>query len=291
MKYINPLSSLEKETLGYMYRYHPKPRVRMRSHSILLSGSGYSIAEIVKLYGVDRRSVSSCIDRWEQGGLAGLYDQPRSGRRSTFSETEQSRVVFHLNSHPQQIKKVINEMQKETGKTVSPKTIRRIAKKARYKWKRMKRGTAKSPNPLRYERCQKSIQHFQKQEDEGNIDLRYFDASGFSLYPCVPYAWQPIGENILIPASKSKRINVLAFMNRNNDLFPFIVDGAVNSAVVIACFDSFVETIKKKTVVFMDNAPIHKSKEFIQNIRRWVEKGLIIKFLPTYSPLDFCMCI
>ena len=46
------------------------------------------------------------------------------------------------------------------------------------------------------------------------IDLCYFDESGFTLEPCVPYAWQPI-ETIEIPSSKSKCFNVLGFVNRD----------------------------------------------------------------------------
>lgn len=34
----------------------------------------------------------------------------------------------------------------------------------------------------------------------------------------------------------------------------------------------------------MDNAPIHKSKEFIQQVKLWQQQGLYIYFLPRYSP-------
>ena len=53
------------------------------------------------------------------------------------------------------------------------------------------------------------------QADRGEIDFYYFDESGFTLEPCVPYAWQPVGEHIEIPSSKSKRLNVLGFIDRS----------------------------------------------------------------------------
>ncbi len=34
----------------------------------------------------------------------------------------------------------------------------------------------------------------------------------------------------------------------------------------------------------LDNAPIHKSHEFMQAIKRWEQQDLYIFFLPTYSP-------
>ena len=89
----------------------------------------------------------------------------------------------------------------------------------------------------------------QKQEDQGKIDLYYFDESGFTLDPYIPYAWQEPGTVIEIPVRKCGRINVLGFMNRKNDLHPFIFEQSVHTSVVIACFEEFSKTLKKKTVV------------------------------------------
>ncbi len=76
----------------------------------------------------------------------------------------------------------------------------------------------------------------------------------------------------------------MGFINRNNQLESFIVKGSINSDVVIACFDSFSETITNKTIVIIDNASIHTSKAFNENINKWEEKGLFVKRLPPYSP-------
>ncbi|MBT7191120.1 MAG: hypothetical protein HN916_13110 [Anaerolineae bacterium] len=43
-------------------------------------------------------------------------------------------------------------------------------------------------------------------------------------------------------------------------------------------------TIKKKTVVIIDNASVHTSALFKQNIKKWEKRGLFLKYLPTYSP-------
>src|SRR2546422_9620780 len=59
---------------------------------------------------------------------------------------------------------------------------------------------------------------------------------------------------------------------------------STHSGVVIACFDVFCQTIKKKTVVVIDNASIHTSEAFEDRLPSWKKKGLIIKYLPPYSP-------
>ena len=70
----------------------------------------------------------------------------------------------------------------------------------------------------------------------------------------IPYAWQEPDTVIEIPARKCGRMNVLGFMNRKNDLHPFIFEQSVHTGVVIACFEAFSKTLKKKTVVVMDLA-------------------------------------
>src|SRR5215831_6502521 len=107
--------------------------------------------------------------------------------------------------------------------------------------------------------------------------------AGFTLDPSIPYAWQEPGTVIDIPAQKYGRMNVLGFMNRKNDLHPFIFEQSVHTGVVIACFEEFSKTLKK-TVVVIDNASVHTSEEFEECLPRWKKKGLIIKYLSTYSP-------
>ena len=54
--------------------------------------------------------------------------------------------------------------------------------------------------------------------------------------------------------------------------------------MVVECFEQFSQQLKKKAYVFLDNASINKSREFIRHMPKWVKRGLIIKYLPPYSP-------
>ena len=139
-------------------------------------------------------------------------------------------------------------------------------------------------DPAAFERCKRELEALKKQEDKGTLNLYYFDEAGFALTPTVPYAWQPTHQIIEIPASKSGQINVLGFMNRNNDLHPYLFDQSVHTGVVIGCFDDFCQTITQKTVVVVDNAPVHRSDEFEDRLPYWKKQGLTIKFLSSYSP-------
>jgi transposase len=59
---------------------------------------------------------------------------------------------------------------------------------------------------------------------------------------------------------------------------------SIHTGGVIACFDAFCQTIKKKTVVVIANASIHRSEAFEDHIPSWKKPGLIIKYLRPYSP-------
>ena len=79
---------------------------------------------------------------------------------------------------------------------------------------------------------------------------------------------------------------MLGFLNpTTNKLSSYMTTGGVNSDLLIACFDNFITKINgKKTVVILDNTPTHKSIKFKKRIEEWKNQGLIIYFIPPYSP-------
>lgn len=97
-------------------------------------------------------------------------------------------------------------------------------------------------NEEQFQNIKIEIETLRQDEKDGLIDLYYFDESGVSLVPDVPYAWQDKDAQICLPSSKSKRINILGFMNTNSELTPFVFESSVTSEVVIACFDSFAKS-------------------------------------------------
>jgi transposase len=121
-------------------------------------------------------------------------------------------------------------------------------------------------------------------EDNGYIDLYFGDESHFGLTPNVPYAWQTKENPILLPAAKGKFLNVVGLMSRKNDLFFEVNETTFNTDKFILFMDKFANLIVKKTVVILDNSPIHRSKKFMAKIREWKKKDLLIFFLPPYSP-------
>jgi len=190
----------------------------------------------------------------------------------------------YLKEEPRSLKTVVDRLAQKTQKRISISALKRLAKKAGLRWKRVRKSLKLARDPAAFERCKRELEALQKQEDQGQIDLYYFDEAGFSLDPTIPYAWQATHGLIALPAHLYGRVNVLGFMNRQNDLHPYLFDQSVHTGVVIGCFDDFCQTLTKKTVVVMDNASVHRSEEFEDCIPHWKKQGLIVKFLPAYSP-------
>ncbi|HZK68805.1 MAG TPA: IS630 family transposase [Paludibacter sp.] len=153
-----------------------------------------------------------------------------------------------------------------------------------YSWKRARLSLKRKRNKVEFELKKEQIESLKRLEDSGYLDLYFGDESHFGLTPNVPYAWQTKENPILLPAAKGKFLNVIGLMTRKNKLYFEVLETTYNTDKVISYMDRFVAQTVKKTVVILDNSPIHKSKKIMAKIEEWKEKDVLIFFLPPYSP-------
>lgn len=284
MLFIKPLTDVEIETLEHLHKYHPHHVPRMRAQIILLSHRGQSIAAIKIIYPLSRQTIANCLHAWENCGICGLFDKARSGRPRKLSAEQEADTIEMIKENPKSLKSVVAEIASKFDINIDVATLKRLCRRAGLSWKRIRKSLKSKRDPEKYEQSKKQLEGLIQQSKDGLIDVFYFDESGFTLEPCVPYAWQEIGETIEVPSSKSKRLNVLGFINRDSDFESFVFEGSVNTAVVVACIDQFAKTITKPTAIIIDNAPTHTSREFLSNIERWQEQGIMIVPISAYSP-------
>ena len=76
-------------------------------------------------------------------------------------------------------------LSQKTAKRLSISSLKRLAKKARLRWKRVRKSLKSLRDPAEFAQCQRDLEALQKQEDQGKIDLYYCDESGFTLDPLV----------------------------------------------------------------------------------------------------------
>ena len=153
-----------------------------------------------------------------------------------------------------------------------------------YSWKRARLSLKSFRSQQEFETKQQQIHDLQLLESSGYVDLYFADESHFGLTPNVPYAWQHKDDPILLPARKSTRLTVFALLKTNCKLVRYTTIGSMNSIKLIDCLDQFCKTITKRTIIVLDNAPIHRSKLFKAKMEQWKKLDLLIFFIPPYSP-------
>lgn len=120
--------------------------------------------------------------------------------------------------------------------------------------------------------------------EQGYIDLFYGDECGVSLVPCVPYGWQFKEEQVSLPSTSGKGVTCFALINRPSKCWFRTTDKMVNAATVVSWLDEFAQNLSRLTVVVLDNAPVHQSKEVRKRLAGWQKRGLFVFFLPPYCP-------
>lgn len=149
----------------------------------------------------------------------------------------------------------------------------------------MRRSTKSRRDEAAFRRGKKVIDNLWTLQSQHKFDLFFFDETGFSCQPSVPYGWQPKGETTEIPSQSSERLNTLGFWKADTqEVTAYTKVGSVNSGVVIECFDDFSQSLEQPSVVVLDQASTHTSHAFQARRKTWLERGLYLYFLPTYSP-------
>lgn len=209
MKYVKPLQESERITLEELLKNHSSSRARARAHAVLLSNRGFNLNEIARIFEIDRDTASRWLSDWEKNGIAGLHDDPRSGRPNKLTEEEILQLQSMINEEPRSIRQVAAKIKEKFNKEISIETIKRIAKKLNFVWKRIRKSLKAKRDEESFLQAKLEIKQLQESQKTGALNLYYFDASGLSLQPLVPYAWQLKGQHIEIVPSKSPRLNVV----------------------------------------------------------------------------------
>ena len=132
-----------------------------------------------------------------------------------------------------------------------------------HRWKRFRKILKKSPDLEEYSRKIKELADLFLLEAKVFLKIYFADESGFNLTPNVPYGWRKTGETVGIPSERSSKINVFGLMSRDNEPESYYSSGTFTSALVAAyCIDNFASTLKERSVIIIDNAPVHRANIF-----------------------------
>jgi len=101
-RFVRRLTLKEKQAIERLCRKRTRGAT-LRARIIQLSSRGVSIPEIVLRLGTTRQTVYFWLNRFEDYGLDGLEDRPRSGRPAVLTEAVCRRIVRLATSQPQDL--------------------------------------------------------------------------------------------------------------------------------------------------------------------------------------------
>lgn len=131
-RFVKSLTEAEKASLMSAYKYSDKAALRRRAHAILLSDQGHTFDQISEILHVYRDAVSFWIRKWEDTGLEGLRDKPRSGRTPQLDDNDLDKLQSLVGEHPGGTARTYQAlMQESIGKSIGLEVIRRALKKGR----------------------------------------------------------------------------------------------------------------------------------------------------------------
>lgn len=285
MRFIQPLPLDTIHLLERIYKHSHHHQTRQRAQCIVLSSRGYRVSQLVEIFQVHRVTVYRWFDAWEARRFVGLYDCPGKGAKRKLTPEQQEQIKAWGKQYPRQLSKIGALVKERFGKKVSKKTLARVLNALKMSWRRVRRRVKGKPDPQEYSQKQQELEQLRQQHERREIDLRYVDQSGFCLFPYLPYAWQEKGQTIELPSSHSKkRLNVVGFLNVENEFQAYTFECNIDSEIMIACIDEFCKQVTKRTVLVMDQASIHTSDAVTERIPDWKAQGVEIFHLPGYSP-------
>ena len=114
--------------------------------------------------------------------------------------------------------------------------------------------------------------------------MAYVDEAGFSQVHPNRSAWTRRGHRHLIEAKRGKRLNVLAALISNGELFSTKFWQATTAEIFSGFLCGLKNHVGKPLTVILDNASIHKAKSEKDIHRHLNKNGVTLYFLPPYSP-------
>jgi transposase len=215
--------------LQRLYRQSRHHQVRQRAHCILLSTQDYSIAQLMEIFSVSRKTLYNWFNNWETQGVLGLYNRPGQGRKRTVNADQIKQIRIWGHQQPRQLKQVVQKIHEEWGISTSTETVKRVLKAMRMSWHRFRRVVGGQPDAMEYEQKPAELEVLKPLEDQGELDLYDLDEVGFCLIPSVPYGWQMIGNTEEIESRRGARLNVVGLMPRANQLHSYVSTQSITS--------------------------------------------------------------
>jgi transposase len=262
-------------------------RVSERAHFVLLSDQGKSVPEIGALMGYSAQAVYPWLERYQQQGIAGLYDEPRSGRPPNAphlvaivqAQTGQPPWTFGYPESGWTVNGLLRHLRQRFRILISRSTLRRALPLADFVW-----GRPKLVLPARRDPDEAAkVTHLHAILADATAIILAEDECDMMLLPILRATWHRRAEQprVLTPGQNRKR-PVFGSVNLRTGAWHYRLTDRKRSVEFIAALTDLLTTYPKGRIyLLVDNGSIHTSKA----VQQWLNTHdrLQLVYLPSYA--------
>jgi transposase len=262
-------------------------RVAVRAHFVLLSSQKLSSPEIGALLSYHPATVRRWLKAYQDHQVAGLYDEPRSGRPP--KEKHLTAVVQAQASQPPPnfgylqacwtVALLVWHLCERFHIQVSKATLRLALKRAGFRWTRPKLAMPRKRDPKADEKRAKLAQALA----DPQATILAQDECDMHLLAVLRAMWQRVGQQREVPTpGKNRKRGVFGALNLRTGEWLYELTERKRGVEFIAFLASLLTAYPVGSVyVIVDNASIHTSKA----VHKWLaaHTRLQLLYLPTYS--------
>lgn len=259
-------------------------RERHRARTVLLLGTGLMVAEVSRKQGIAANTVTEQRTAWFERSFEGLKDRPRSGAPRKLAAEQTKQLGEWAREGASTAAELQSRLAGELNVSVSQGVVRSSLKLLGFVWKRTRHSLKKKRNEVDFRAAQVEIAGLVEQAVRGEIVLAYVDEAGFTHAQPNRSSWTPLGEVHSITAVRGPRLNVLAALMSDGQLFSHQQLQTTTAELFTEFLEEFLGFAGGPVTVILDNASIHKAKAFEERRAQLAQKGLTLYFLPPYSP-------
>lgn len=284
LRFVN-LQQSEKEKLLTMIRSSKiEYRYRLRAQIILLWAEGKTYEETQQQLSVSSRVVSKWRKRFQEKRLAGIKDQPRSGKPALYTEADKARVINKACSKPEGGYTIWSQRRIAEQVGMSQSKVQQILKEDKLKPHKVDYWCGKSPDP-EFEQKMLEVIGLYLNPPENALVLSVDEKTQMQALDRT----QP---ELPLRSGNAKRHTATY---KRNGTVSLIAALAVHSGEITANpikrnnAENFLKFLKKldrkyrnkKLHIILDNLSIHKNKE----VKQWLQgkRKIQLHFTPTYS--------
>jgi transposase len=290
---IGPLSDDQRQALERVRR-RAVGRVSQRAHMVLLSARGYTVEQLVEIFGVGEDVVRKWLRRYEREGPLGLDDQPRPGRPP--KERLARHIVDAQASNPPcnnglvqgswTVGLLATFLAARFRLVLSPASVRRYLHQAGWRWARPRLAPAThAPRGQRKEDPAATLKlALLAQAVASTATLLYLDECDLHLLPVIRACWMK-GPRLRVPTpgQNAKRALFGALDARTGHLH-HLIRPRKRAAQFIEFLDILAAAYPSGEVILaLDNVITHDAKV----VRAWLARPEHARFrflwLPKYS--------